>query len=123
MTRVLTHMCMSLDGFVAQTDDNLAELFDWYWTGDVTVPSAQDTMTFSVDAASAPMLQELTSGCEALIAGRRLVDQTDGWGGKWGIRYFGDLVGGHVMLEDPVVVQGTRALHLRYPVRGRAAGN
>jgi hypothetical protein len=34
-----------------------------------------------------------------------------------GIRYFGELVGGHVMLEDPVVVQGTRALHLRYPVR------
>ena len=28
-----------------------------------------------------------------------------------------ELVGGHVMLEDPVVVQGTRALHLRYPVR------
>ena len=34
-----------------------------------------------------------------------------------GIRYFGDLVGGHVMLEDPVVVQGSRALHLRYAVR------
>jgi dihydrofolate reductase len=34
-----------------------------------------------------------------------------------GVRYFGDLVQGHVMLEDPVVVQGTRALHLRYPVR------
>ena len=34
-----------------------------------------------------------------------------------GVRYFGQLVGGHVMLEDPVVVQGTRALHLRYPVR------
>ena len=33
-----------------------------------------------------------------------------------GIRYFGQLVG-HVMLEDPVVVQGRRALHLRYPVR------
>jgi hypothetical protein len=25
------------------------------------------------------MLQELTSGCGALIAGRRLFDQTDGW--------------------------------------------
>ena len=37
-------------------------------------------MTFSVDAASAPMLQELTSGCGALIAGRRLFDLTDGWG-------------------------------------------
>jgi dihydrofolate reductase len=34
-----------------------------------------------------------------------------------GIRYFGELVGGHVMLEDPVVVQGARALHLRSPVR------
>src|SRR6476660_5049665 len=79
MAKVLTHMCMSLDGFVAQPDDNPAELFDWYWVGDVVVPSAQANMSFSVDAASAPMLQELTSGCGALIAGRRLFDQTDGW--------------------------------------------
>jgi dihydrofolate reductase len=34
-----------------------------------------------------------------------------------GIRYFGEFVSDHVMLEDPVVIQGTRALHLRYPVR------
>src|SRR5207253_4221809 len=80
MTRVLTHMCMSLDGFVAQPDDNPAELFDWYWTGHVVVPSAQESMTFSVDPESAPMLRELTSGCGALVAGRRLFDQTDGWG-------------------------------------------
>ena len=82
MAKVLTHMCMSLDGFVAQPDDNPAELFDWYWGGDVVVPSAQVTMSFSVDAASAPMLRELTSGCGALIAGRRLFDQTDGWGDR-----------------------------------------
>ena len=80
MAKVLTHMCVSLDGFVAQPDDNPAELFDWYWGGDVVVPSAQESMTFSVDAASAPMLRELTSGCGALIAGRRLFDLTDGWG-------------------------------------------
>src|SRR3954469_90179 len=80
MTKVLTHMCMSLDGFVAKPDDNPAELFDWYWGGDVVVPSAQEEMSFSVDSASAPMLEELTSGCGALIAGRRLFDQTDGWG-------------------------------------------
>ena len=195
MTKVLTHMCMSLDGFVAQPDDDPAELFEWYWGGDVVVPSAQETMSFSVDAASAPMLAELTSGCGAIVAGRRLFDQTDGWGDNHpagapvvvvthrappddaaerfprttfsgsveaaieaakqiagdkfvtiasadiiqqaldlglvdelclsqvpvlfgaGIRYFGELAGGHVMLEDPVVVQGTRALHLRYAVR------
>ncbi len=195
MAKVLTHMCMSLDGFVAQTDDNPAELFDWYWSGDVVVPSAQANMSFSVDAASAPILQELMSGCGAVVAGRRLFDQTDGWndnhpvgapvvvvshrpppvgaeerfprthftggvdeaiakakqiaGEKFvtiasadiiqqalnlalvdelcvtqvpvlfgsGIRYFGELVRGHVMLEDPLVVQGARALHLRYSVR------
>jgi dihydrofolate reductase len=197
MTKVLTHMCVSLDGFVAQPDDDPAELFDWYWDGDVVVPSAQETMSFSVDAASAAVLRELTSGCGALIAGRRLFDQTDGWGDNHpagapvvvvthrappadaatrfprttftgsveegvatakriagdafvtiasadiiqqalnlglvdelclsqvpvlfgsGIRYFGDLVGDHVLLEDPTAVQGTRALHLRYPVRRR----
>ena len=57
MAKVMTHMCMSLDGFVAQPDDNPAELFDWYWNGEVVVPSAQEAMSFSVDAASAPMLQ------------------------------------------------------------------
>ncbi|MBV9953148.1 MAG: dihydrofolate reductase family protein [Acidimicrobiia bacterium] len=195
MTKVLTHMCMSLDGFVAQPDDDPAELFDWYWGGDVVVTSAQDDMRFSVDAASAPMLQELMSGCGALISGRRLFDLTDGWGDNHpvgapvvvvthrpppddaaerfprttftgsveeavatakeiagerfvtiasadviqqavnlglvdelcisqvpvlfgtGVRYFGELVGAHVVLEDPEVVQGIRALHLRYPVR------
>ena len=71
MARVLTHMCMSLDGFVAQPDDNPAELFDWYWNGDVVVPSAQQSMSFSVDAGSAPMLRELTSGCGALVAAVR----------------------------------------------------
>ena len=34
-----------------------------------------------------------------------------------GIRFFGALAGAAVMLEDPSVVQGIRATHLRYPVR------
>ena len=34
-----------------------------------------------------------------------------------GIPYFAKPAQGHLMLEDPVVVQGRRALHLRYPVR------
>ncbi|WP_327673612.1 MULTISPECIES: dihydrofolate reductase family protein [unclassified Streptomyces] len=34
-----------------------------------------------------------------------------------GIPYFAKLARGHLLLEDPVVVQGRRALHLRYPVR------
>jgi hypothetical protein len=34
-----------------------------------------------------------------------------------GISYFSKLNRGHRLLEDPVVVQGDRALHLTYPVR------
>jgi dihydrofolate reductase len=34
-----------------------------------------------------------------------------------GVPYFSKLDRGHLLLEDPVVVQGRRALHLRYPVR------
>ncbi len=34
-----------------------------------------------------------------------------------GVPYFTKLDRGHQLLEDPVVVQGRRALHLRYPVR------
>jgi dihydrofolate reductase len=193
MGKVLTHMTMSLDGYIAQPDDMPAELFDWYDAGDVSVPSANDRVAFNVDAASAEVLRELTDGVGAIVSGRRLFDITDGWGdshpggapvvvvthsppadaGRWprttfvdgvepaiakareiagdqdvtiasaniiqqaldlglvdevcvslvpvllgeGIPYFAKPKDGHLLLEDPVVVQGRRALHLRYPVR------
>jgi dihydrofolate reductase len=34
-----------------------------------------------------------------------------------GISYFAKLDRGHLLLDDPIVIQGRRALHLRYPVR------
>ncbi len=194
MGKVLTHMTMSLDGFIAQPDDQVGELFEWYETGEVSVPNPNDEVKFNVDASSADVLRELTENVGALITGRRLFDIADGWGDKhpagapvvavthnppanagekWpnttfvdsveaaiskaqeiagdkdvtiasanitqqalalglvdevcvslvpvlfgeGIPYFSTLEGGHQLLEDPVVVQGRRALHLRYPVR------
>jgi dihydrofolate reductase len=192
MGKVITHMTMSLDGFIAEPDDQIGELFEWYDGGDVSVPSANKDVTFNVDEASAAMLRDLVIEAGALISGRRLFDITDGWGDnhpagaqvvvvthhapedahRWprttfvddvgvavarareiagdkdvtiasanvaqqaltlglvdevcvslvpvlfgeGIPYFANL-GGHHLLEDPVVVQGRRALHLRYPVR------
>jgi dihydrofolate reductase len=187
-------MTMSLDGFIAKPDDDPGELFDWYWGGDVTVPSLQDEMTFQVDEASAPILRDLIGSAGAIVAGRRLFDLTNGWNDnhpaapaivvvthappegaaeRWpkttfvdgvapaiaaareiagdknvtiaspdiinqaldlglvdevwvslvpvlfggGIPYFSQRQLGHLMLEDPIVVQGRRALHLRYTVR------
>ena len=194
MAKVCSHMTMSLDGYIAQPDDQPAELFDWYSTGDVTVPSSQPDMSFQVDEASAGVLRELTENCGAVVAGRRLFDVSDGWGDNhpagapvvvvthhppahaaenwpttsfvdgveaaidrakqiagdkhvtiasanvaqqaldlglvdevWvslvpvlfgeGIPYFSKPERGHLLFDDPVVVQGQRALHLRYPVR------
>jgi dihydrofolate reductase len=194
MGKVLSHMTMSLDGYIAQPDDGIGELFEWYEAGDVDVDNPNETVKFAVDEASATMLRDLTEGVGALIAGRRLFDIADGWGDKhpggspvvvvthrppddaaekWptttfvdgveaavakakeiagdkdvtiasanvtqqalalglldevcvslvpvlfgeGKPYFAALEGGHQLLEDPEVVQGRRALHLRYPVR------
>ena len=188
-------MTMSLDGFIADPDDQPGELFDWYQAGEVSVPSANENVLFDVDEASAEVLGDLTDNVGALVAGRRLFDIANGWndshpagarvvvvthsrppmrpsGGRRrrssttsgrrstkrrrspatrasrspaptspsrrslglvdevcvslvpvlfgeGIPYFAKLDRGHVMFEDPVVVQGRRALHLRFPVRGR----
>jgi dihydrofolate reductase len=198
MGKVITHMTMSLDGYIANPDDDPGELFDWYQAGDVKVRHANTDMSeFNVDAASARTLEDLLGNAGALIAGRHLFDITNGWGDahptgakvvvvtheppadaaeRWpkttfvggveeavltakalagdadvsiasptiiqqaldlglvdevavslvpvlfgkGKTYFGQLADGHVRLDDPGVVEGHRALHLRFPVSRRS---
>jgi hypothetical protein len=52
MAKVVAFMSMSLDGFVADAKDGIAEVFDWYFWGDVKVPTAtgDSGMTFRVSA-------------------------------------------------------------------------
>ena len=80
MGKVLTHMTMSLDGFIADPQDNPGELFEWYEAGDVSVTSANEDVSFEVDEASADVLRDLTLNVGAIVAGRRLFDIADGWG-------------------------------------------
>ena len=83
MAKVVADMSMSLDGFIADRDDGVDELFGWYGNGDVEVPTADPRWTFKVSAASAEHLRPAFSGAVgALIAGRRIFDQTGGWGGR-----------------------------------------
>ena len=56
MTKVFSHMTMSLDGFIAQPDDQVGELFEWYAAGDVSVPTPNKDITFKLDKASAGMV-------------------------------------------------------------------
>lgn len=82
MGAVVADMSMSLDGFIANRNDEVGPLFDWYLSGPVTTPSASDQWTFQTDAASAKQLREMLSKIGALICGRRLFELTNAWGGR-----------------------------------------
>jgi dihydrofolate reductase len=88
MSKVIALMSMSLDGFVADPDDGVAEVFDWYVaSGDVEITTGGSApMTFRMSGPSAEHVHVLTSGLGALITGRRTFEVADGWGGNhaWG---------------------------------------
>ncbi len=41
MTKVVALMSMSLDGYVADANDGVSEVFDWCFSGDVEVPDSE----------------------------------------------------------------------------------
>jgi dihydrofolate reductase len=200
MSKVVSHMTMSLDGYIADPNDQVDELFDWYQAGDVAVQHQnEDFGEFNVDDSSAKVLGDLLGSAGALISGRRLFDIANGWNDahptgakvvvvthepppdaaeRWpkttfvggveeavatakelagendvtvasanviqqaldlglvdevavsvvpvlfgeGKAYFGKLRDGHLLLEDPEVVQGRRATHMRFRVRRSTTG-
>jgi dihydrofolate reductase len=88
MTKVVAIMSMSLDGYVADPDDGVADVFDWYvGSGDVEINTGgSDPMTFTVSEPSAEHLRGLTSRLGAMLTGRRTFEAAGGWGGNhaWG---------------------------------------
>jgi dihydrofolate reductase len=81
MGALITHMAMSLDGYVADENDGIDELFGWYFSGDVAVPTAKEGVSFQTDEKSAEVLRGALTGNGALITGRRQFDMTNGWDG------------------------------------------
>ena len=88
MSNLVAIMSMSLDGYVADLNDGVEEVFDWYSTsGDVEVQTGGgDPMTFKVSEPSAKHIRDLTSGLGAVLTGRRTFEVAQGWGGNhaWG---------------------------------------
>jgi len=88
MSKVVAIMSMSLDGYVADRNDGVAEVFDWYFnSGDVEFHTGgSDPMTFKVSPPSAGHLRGLWSELGAVLTGRRTFDVAEGWGGNqaWG---------------------------------------
>jgi len=88
MSKLIAIMSMSLDGYVAGPEDEVGEVFSWYFgSGDVEVRTGgSDAMTFRVSPASAEHIRDLTGGLGAVLTGRRTFEVADGWGGNhaWG---------------------------------------
>ena len=88
MSKVIAIMSMSLDGFVADLNDGVAEVFDWYMNSGAVEfhTGGSDPMTFKVSGPSAGHLRALWSELGAVLTGRRTFEVAQGWGGNhaWG---------------------------------------
>jgi dihydrofolate reductase len=84
MSKVVAIMSMSLDGYVADADDGVDEVFDWYFSGEVEVltSSRESGMTFHVSPPSADHLKGLMAEVGAMLTGRRTFERAEGWGGR-----------------------------------------
>lgn len=86
MATVITHAVVSVDGFIADENDEVGPLFDWYFNGDH--PLAAGDMAdpspggMTVSKPSFDYTRPMWDGIGAIIQGRHLFDLTNGWEAK-----------------------------------------
>lgn len=74
---------VSLDGFLADPQDGVGPLHDFYFNGDTPIKGGRDTfyVHFKTSPTSARYLDGAWSRIGAMVIGRRLFDLTNGWNG------------------------------------------
>jgi dihydrofolate reductase len=79
MSTVLMHAVVSVDGFIADSQDQVGPLFDWYFNGDHPIVEGG---SFMVSAASAEYVRPMWAAIRSTVMGRQLFDLTNGWEGS-----------------------------------------
>src|SRR5262245_58108171 len=83
MAKVIMHAVASVDGFIADENDDVGPLFDWYFNGDLpTVDDAspeQGHPAFRVSRRSHEYVSAFWDDIAAICQGRHLFDLTNGW--------------------------------------------
>lgn len=82
MGKVISGFTMSLDGFIADPNDDIQQLFKWFSSGDTAFPVPSTDMVFQISQASADYIGKLWGSIGALVTGRRDFDVSKAWGGK-----------------------------------------
>jgi dihydrofolate reductase len=87
---VIMHSVMSVDGFIADENDDVGPLHDWYFSGDTPITEADDQQhdhsgtgsAFKVSSASAEYVRSMWESIGTIVMGRNLFDLVNGWEGK-----------------------------------------
>ena len=82
MGKIVAGFTMSLDGFIADANDEVGRIMRWYFSGDAEIPVADGAIVFKVSPASAALLHERFTNTGAIVTGRRDFDVSKAWGGK-----------------------------------------
>jgi dihydrofolate reductase len=78
MSTVVMHAVVSVDGFIADANDEVGPLFDWYFNGDADIV---DGGPFKVSQRSVGYVRPMWERLGATVMGRHLFDLTNGWEG------------------------------------------
>ena len=81
MAQVIANMSMSLDGYVADENDGINEVFAWFSSGPVTLEMANG-MKMQMSEKNAAGFRETIAQTGAVLTGRRTSDLAGAWGGQ-----------------------------------------
>jgi dihydrofolate reductase len=83
------HNVVSVDGFIADDNDDVGPLHEWYFSGDTPVTEGGNQQfdhsgagsRFKVSAASAEYVRSMWDAIGVIVMGRHLFDLVNGWEG------------------------------------------
>ena len=82
MATVIMHAVVSVDGFIADENDDVGPLFEWYFNGDMPIADEageQRHGPFRVSGRSHEFVSSFWGSIGATVQGRHLFDLTNGW--------------------------------------------
>ena len=86
MSTVVMHNVVSVDGYIADENDEVGPLFEWYFNGDHPLtPGEMDEPWpggLRVSKASHDYIRPTWDAIGSMVIGRHLFDMTNGWEGR-----------------------------------------
>jgi dihydrofolate reductase len=89
---VIMHNVVSVDGFIADGNDDVGPLHDWYFNGDTPITEDPDGGEqfdhsgtgggFKISSASVQYVRPMWKGIGTIVMGRNLFDLVNGWEGQ-----------------------------------------